>query len=57
MKLARRPGTSRAQVAKGLGLHANILGRRTGQFSSGKWDPAKAKPWFSSIAKRARNLP
>ena len=43
VRLATQPGASRAKVSRELGLNANMLGRWTRQFKSGKWESTPGK--------------
>jgi len=43
VKAAMQPGASKAQVAKDLGLHPNLLRRWIGAFEAGKWEPSPGK--------------
>lgn len=43
VKLATQPGSTKAQVARDLGIHISVLRHWIRQFESGRWEPAPGK--------------
>ncbi len=44
VKLANQAGVSKASVAEGLGVHANVLTRWVREARTGKWEMTPGKP-------------
>ena len=53
LRLASKPGVSRRQVAKELGIHPNVLRSWQGKFEQGKWD---SKPGAELKTEQAKEL-
>lgn len=44
VRLATRPGVSKSEVARELGIHVNVLRRWIEQFEAGSWDRTPGVP-------------
>jgi transposase len=53
VRLASKPGISKAQAARELGIHPNVLKVWCEKFSSGKWDE---KPGTQLKTEQAREI-
>jgi transposase len=53
LRLASKPGVSRRQIAKELGIHPNVLRSWQEKFEQGKWD---AKPGAELKTEQAKEL-
>ena len=51
VRLASKPGISKAQAAKELGIHPNVLKAWQTKFESGKWEEAPGADLKSAQAK------
>lgn len=56
VRLASKPGKSRTQVAKELGIHPNVLRAWQDKFRSGKWDEKPGGELKSAEAKEIERL-
>jgi len=56
VRAALQPGASKAQVARDLGLHPNLLGRWIIAFEAGKWEPSSGKSLMSEQQQELERL-
>lgn len=56
IRLANKPGISKAQAARELGIHANVLKAWLEKFKSGKWEEADGADLKSAQAKELERL-
>ena len=52
VRLASKPGISKAQAAREVGVHANVLGAWQAKFKSGKWDGVEVRIQYMSEARK-----
>lgn len=56
VRLALVPGNSKAQVARDLGVHENLLRAWVRQFESGKWERTPGEPLKSAQQQELERL-
>jgi transposase len=56
VRFSRKPGISRLQAAKELGIHVNVLRAWQSKFDSGGWDATPGKDLKSEQAKEIERL-
>ena len=56
VRLANKPGVSKAQVSRDLGIHANVLKVWCEKFKSGKWEEKPGGSLQSDQAKENERL-
>lgn len=56
VRVANKPGVSRAQAAKELGIHPNVLRDWCMKFKSGKWEESSGADLKSTQAKEFERM-
>lgn len=56
VRLATKPGISKAQAARNLGIHPNVLKAWVEKFKSGKWDEKPGADLKTGQAKELERL-
>jgi transposase len=56
VRLANKPGISKAQASRDLGIHPNVLKAWCAKFKSGKWEEAPGSELKSAQAKEFEKM-